>query len=216
MVTCSSPRRVASSSMPLSVKYTLGGYRVQGRGLRRRADDVGPIWGWETVAGVCRHRGYAARDPADVAGSLAAVSSAQRPKARSISSACSTACFFDEPVAGDAAALRATTRHGRVSPRSQRSSWSHWAMSGHAPWLRGSSWTQTSSAPGYLEAASTHLLLGDRVELLDADDGRRGVAALLALGVELVHDLAAGEEHARDVLGDALVVGEDRLEAALR
>ncbi len=63
-------------------------------------------------------------------------------------SACSTACFFELPVAGEAEALRATTRHGRVSPIWQRSSCSHCAMRGHAPWLRGSSCTQKSSAPG--------------------------------------------------------------------
>ena len=51
-------------------------------------------------------------------------------------------------VAGEADAIRDTSRSGRVSPYSSIASGRLSAMYGHAPWLRGSSWTHSTSAPG--------------------------------------------------------------------
>ena len=73
----------------------------------RLAGDVPGMRGWV----VCRVW------PEDVPG-MAWVQGLQRSKALAISSACCSACFLLEPVAGEADGARDATRSARVSPSS--------------------------------------------------------------------------------------------------
>ena len=70
-----------------------------------------------------------------------------RVSARRTSSACSAEWRLADPVAGDAAAVRATTATGRGP-----SLFVSMMKYGHAPWFSGSSWAHMSSAFGYESA----------------------------------------------------------------
>ena len=85
----------------------------------------------------------------------------------------------------------AGSRRGRRAPAGRLS-----AMNGHAPWLRGSSWTQTTSASGYFASSAGDL--GGRAAGASCSTRTIAVAVsprLLARGLEVVDDLAAGEQH---------------------
>ncbi len=69
-----------------------------------------------------------------------------------------------------------------------------------APWFLGSSWHQTISAFGKRSKLLRQHFVGERIELLEAQDLDAVFAALLALFHQIEIDLAGAQDHALDLV----------------
>ena len=109
---------------------------------------------------------------------------------------CSTSCALPEPVAGLGLAERFTERtaRGRAKRRSLG------IIKNNAPHVgRFFLDPHHFARRGVLAERGNQLLLRERVKLFERQNGRAGVATLLALRAQLVNDLARGHEQAASV-----------------